>query len=321
MNSHSVVSQRASRSLSFLPARSVFVIALVILTSVATFASTPQGSFEKTFQVSGPVDLEVLTRSGDITVRTGPSGSVFIRGKIYVGDHWLFGQRKSDVSEIEQHPPLRQEGNSIHIDYVNVRDISVDYEITVPAETKVRTRSGSGDQTIEGTRGNVDLQSGSGDIKLAKLTGEVRLQTGSGNVRARQISGAVRGGAGSGDIEVEETGAGDVDLHTGSGNVIVRGVNGTLRAEAGSGDITAEGTQTGTWEIRTGSGNVHVRLPNNAAFEADITTSSGTIDVGSPIEMTVQGRVQESRKQIRGKVRGGGPTLSVRTGSGDIQIQ
>lgn len=307
--------------MSSLPAKSALAIALVILTSVVTFASTPQGSFEKTFQVSGPVDLEVLTRSGDIIVRNGPSGSVFIRGKIYVGNHWLFGERKGEVSAIEQHPPLRQEGNSIHIDYVNVRDIAVNYEITVPAETTVRTRSGTGDQIIEGTRGNIDLQSGSGDIKLANLTGAVRLQTGSGNVRAREISGPVRGGTGSGDIEVEETGSGEIDLHTGSGNLIVRGMNGTLRAETGSGDIRAEGTQTGNWEIRTGSGNVHVRLPNNAAFDADISTSSGTVDVNSPLEMTVQGRVQESRKQIRGKVRGGGPTLSVRTGSGDIQIQ
>ncbi len=151
MNSHRASHQRLSRILSSLPARSSLLIALVILTSAVSFASTPQGSFEKTFQVSGPVDLEVLTRSGDIIVRNGPSGSVFIRGKIYVGDHWLFGQRKGDVSEIEQHPPLRQEGNSIHIDYVNVRDISVNYEITVPAETTVRTRSGSGDQ-IDGLR-------------------------------------------------------------------------------------------------------------------------------------------------------------------------
>jgi hypothetical protein len=35
----------------------------------------------------------------------------------------------------------------------------------------------------------------------------------------------------------------------------------------------------------------------------------------------VQGRVEETRKHIQGKVRGGGPLLSVRTGSGDIHIQ
>ncbi|MGO9086913.1 MAG: DUF4097 family beta strand repeat-containing protein [Candidatus Sulfotelmatobacter sp.] len=298
-------------------------IALVVLftSTLALASSTPQGTFEKTLQVSGPVDLEVLTHSGDVTVRAGSSGSVLIRGKIFVNDRWLMGKREGDVHEIEQHPPIRQEGNNVRIDYLNVRDISVDYEITVPADTTIRTRSGSGDQIIEGTHGNVDVQTGSGDVKLTNLTGEVRLQTGSGDVRAHQIAGAVKGGAGSGDIEVEETGRGDIDLHTGSGNIEVRGIQGGFHAEAGSGDITAEGTQSGAWEIRTGSGNVRLRLPANAAFDADISTSSGTIEVNSPIEMTVQGRVQEERKSIRGKVRGGGPLVSVRTGSGDIDIQ
>ena len=303
--------------------RSMFTTVLVVFfsTTLVFASSTPQGTFDRTLQVSGPVDLEVLTHSGDITVRAGSTGSVAIHGKIFVGDHWLRGNRQADVQEIEQHPPIRQDGNSIHIDYLDMHDISVDYEITVPADTTVRAHSGSGDQIIEGTRGNVELQTGSGDVKLANLTGEVRLQTGSGDVRAREIAGALRGGAGSGDIEIEETGSGDIDLHTGSGNIAVRGIQGGFRAEAGSGDITAEGTQSGNWEIRTGSGNVHVRLPSNAAFDADLTTSSGTIDVDSPIEMTVQGRVEEVRKSIHGKVRGGGPLLSVRTGSGDIQIQ
>ncbi len=296
-------------------------IAMIAILTTAALGSTPQGTFDKTLQVSGPVDLEVLTHSGDVTVRAGASGSVQIHGKIYVGDHWLRGNRQGDVQQIEQNPPIRQDGNSVHIDYVNAQNISVDYEITVPAETTIRSHSGSGDQTIEGTHGNVDIETGSGDVKLTSLTGEVRLHTGSGDVRAHQIYGPVRGGAGSGDIEIEEAAQGDIDLHTGSGNITVRGIQGAFHGEAGSGDITAEGTQSGSWEIRTGSGNVRVRLPANAAFDADISTSSGTVDVQSPIEMTVQGRVEESRKQIRGKVRGGGQLLSVRTGSGDIEIQ
>jgi hypothetical protein len=298
------------------------ILLVMLLAGAVAFANTPQGTFDRTLQVSGPVDLEVLTHSGDITIRAGSSGSVQIHGKIFVSDRWIAGKREGDVHAIEQNPPIRQEGNSIHIDYLTeMHDISVDYEITVPAETTIRTKSGSGDQIIEGTRGNADVQTGSGDVKISTLTGEVRLQTGSGNVRAHEIAGSVHGSAGSGDIEVEETAQGDVDLRTGSGNINVRGVQGTFRAEAGSGDITAEGTQSGEWEIRTGSGNVRVRLPGNSAFDADIATSSGTVDVDSPVEMTVQGRVNETRKQIRGKVRGGGPLLSVRTGSGDIHIE
>jgi hypothetical protein len=308
-----------------IPARLSFkaiVLAVLLGSTLAAFASTPQGTFDKTLQVSGPVDLEVQTRSGDIIVRSGPSGSVSIHAKIFVSEHWLLGNdRQADVSEIEQHPPLRQDGNSIHIDYVNMRDISVDYEITVPADTTLRAHTGSGNQTIDDIRGNADLQSGSGDMQLSRLTGEIHVQTGSGNVRAREIAGPVRGGAGSGDLEVEETGTGDVELHTGSGNLTVRGIQGAFHGEAGSGDITAEGRQTGTWEIRTGSGNVRVRLPGDAAFDADITTSSGTLNVDAPVTMTVQGRVEETRKRIVGKVRGGGPLLTLHTGSGDIHIE
>jgi len=298
-----------------------FGILLVVLASTLAFASSPQGQFERTLTVTGPVDLEVLTRSGDVTIRAGSSGSVFIRGKIYVGDHWFSGGRDADVHAIEQNPPIHQEGNSIHIERIDAHNISISYEIAVPVDTAIRSRSGSGDQTIEGTHGNVDVQTGSGDVRLTNLTGEIRLQTGSGDVRAREISGPVRGGTGSGDVEIEETASGDLDLHTGSGGIRARGIQGSFRGETGSGDVTAEGTQGGEWEIHTGSGNVHVRLPGNAGFEADISTSSGSVTVDAPIEMTVQGRVEDMRKSVRGKVHGGGPLLRVRTGSGDIHIE
>jgi hypothetical protein len=303
-------------------ARLSFVAALAVLfASTTVLASTPQGTFDRTLQVNGPVDLEVLTHSGDVTVRAGGSGSVQIHGKIFVGDHWLFGDRQADVHEIEQNPPIRQEGNSIHIDYVNARNISVDYEITVPTDTSIRAHSGSGDQIIEGTHGNVEIQTGSGDVKMKNVNGEIQLQTGSGNIRAHEISGAVKAGTGSGDVELEETGQGDVDLRAGSGDISVRGIQGAFHGQSGSGDITVEGTQTSEWEVRTGSGNVHVKLQDNAAFDADISTSSGSVDVEQPIEMTVQGRIEESHKHVQGKVRGGGPLLTVHTGSGDIHIQ
>jgi len=299
------------------------VLALVVLfaSSAALAWNSPQGTFDKTLTVSGPVDLEVLTHSGDVRIRAGSSGSVQIHGKIYVGDRWFGGRREDDVHAIEQNPPIHQDGNNVRIDYVNYRNIAIDYDITVPAQATIRTKSGSGDQTIEGTRGNVEVQTGSGDVRLTNLQGDIRMQTGSGDVRAREVSGSVRGGTGSGDVEIEESGPGDIDLHTGSGNITARGVQGGFHGETGSGEITAEGKQSGTWDARTGSGNVRLHLPANAAFDADISTSSGSIDVGAPIEMTVQGRIGDSHKSIHGKVRGGGPLLRVHTGSGDIHIE
>ena len=298
----------------------VRVLIFVMVSSLAGFASVV-GTFDRSFQVNGPVDLEVLTRSGDITVRTGAAGSVSIHAKIHSGTS-LFGfdTNKAAVQELENNPPIRQNGNSIRIDYVNLHNIAVDYEITVPEDTTVRTHSGSGDQTVEGVHGTVDLESGSGDLRLARLAGDMHFQTGSGNVRGRQVSGPVRAKAGSGDIEMDETGAGDVDIRTGSGNITISGINGGFHAEAGSGDIRGDGMAKNMWSIRTGSGNVNLRLPGDSAFDVDVSSSSGTVTLGHPVTTTIQGRVQESRKSIVGKVRGGGPTVSVHTGSGDIHV-
>jgi DUF4097 and DUF4098 domain-containing protein YvlB len=156
-------------------------------------------------------------------------------------------------------------------------------------------------------------------MQLSRLTGELHFQTGSGNVRGRELSGPARVKAGSGDIEIEEVGAGDVDIRTGSGNITVKGANGGFHAEAGSGDIRGDGTPKSLWSIRTGSGNVDLRVPSDAGFDVDISSNSGTVVVDHPVTTTVQGRVQE-RKSVVGKVRNGGPTISVHTGSGDIRV-
>jgi DUF4097 and DUF4098 domain-containing protein YvlB len=299
--------------------RVVRTLIFILATSLAGFASVI-GTFDRTLQVNGTVDLEVLTRSGDIMVHPGAAGTVVIHAKIHSGGSWFGGDHKAEVQTLQNTPPIRQTGNSIRIDYVNLNNVSVDYDITVPEDTALRAHTGSGDQNIEGVKGNVDLESGSGDLKLARLTGEMRFQTGSGNVRGRELSGPARIKAGSGDIEIEEMGAGDVDIRTGSGNITVNGLNGGFHAEAGSGDIHGKGSPKNMWSVRTGSGNVTLNVPTDAAFDVDISTSSGTVTLGHPVTTTVQGRIQESRKSVVGKVRGGGPVVSVHTGSGDVQV-
>jgi len=307
MNKHSAV-------------RMICAMAVVAVLAMPGFASVA-GTFDRSFQVSGAVDLEVLSRSGDVTVRNGPAGTVTVHGKINIGNSWFSGDRHADVQAIQNNPPIRQNGNSIRIDYVNYNNLSIDYEITVPDETSVRSHTGSGDQSIEGLRGRIELESGSGDLRLSRLTGDMRFSTGSGNVRGHELSGPARAKAGSGDIDIEETGEGDIDIRTGSGNISVKGINGGFHAEAGSGDIHGDGAPKNLWTVRTGSGNVVLRVPQDSAFDVDVSSSSGSVNLGHPVQTTVQGRVQESRKSVVGKVRGGGPTVSVHTGSGDVTVE
>jgi DUF4097 and DUF4098 domain-containing protein YvlB len=297
----------------------LLAVAQALLLATAVASASEQGRFEKKLNVSGAVDLQVFTRSGDVTIHNGPAGTVGIIGHIHVGNRW-FSDKKADVEDIERNPPIQQSGDNIRIDYVNHQNVSIDYEITAPSDTRVRTKSGSGDQTIEGMQAGVDIETGSGDVRLTDLAGDIRIQTGSGNVHAQGAAGPLQARAGSGDITIEERSKGDVHLETGSGNIEARGVDGGLRASTGSGNVRVDGIPANSWSVRTGSGDAEVRLPQEAAFDLDISSSSGSVSVNHPVTTTVQGRIEESRKSIRGKVRGGGPEISVHTGSGDVRV-
>jgi len=222
---------------------------------------------------------------------------------------------------VESNAPIEQNGNSIRIGY-NLPDdvkrhVSISYEITVPVDTTVQARTGSGSVTVEGVRSQVEAQSGSGDIRLRDLGSRVHAQTGSGGIRAQDVAAPFFAHTGSGDVDAALTGSGDVDIQTGSGGVRLRGVKGGLRAHTGSGEISADGNVTGPWQLHTGSGGIRLGVGSSNGFNLDVHTSSGSIHSDLPI--TVQGSL--GRRELKGVVRGGGPTVEVSTGSGDVEIR
>lgn len=296
------------------------VVLLSVFFLLATLSCVAaEGHFDRTLQVSGAVSLDVSTGSGDIVVKTGGSGQVVVHGTIH-SNSWPFGSENA-VHQVESNPPIQQSANSIRIGY-NLPDdvkrhVSINYEITVPADTSLAAHSGSGNIEVAGVRSEVQAQTGSGDIKLRDLGSRLHVQTGSGNIRAEDVAAPLYAQAGSGDIEASLTGSGDVDLHTGSGTIHVRGIKGGLRARTGSGDIESDGNVSGPWELHSGSGNIRLAVGSASGFNLDLHTSSGSIHSDLPI--TVQGSM--SPHELRGTVKGGGPEVAVSTGSGDVEIR
>lgn len=283
----------------------VCVVALgVLLSSSPTVArsATIKGSFERSLKVSGPVDIDVSTGSGDITVRPGEAGTVRVRGKIQAHDNGDDTDAAKRVRYLEQNPPIQQDGNRIRIGRVEdrelARNVSIDYELEVPIETQVTSTTGSGDVSVEGIRGPVNARSGSGDMKFRRVQSDVSLRTGSGDAKLEEISG------------------GRAEVETGSGDVELRDSRCAIRVRTGSGDIRAEGELAGDWTLHAGSGEISVRLPPETSFDLDAHTSSGAIHTSLPI--TVEGSI--GRGELRGRVKGGGARLELRTGSGDISI-
>jgi len=274
-----------------------WIPASALLLAMGTLpALAAEATFERTLSVSGTVTLHVSTGSGSIHISPGSDSQVHIVG--HIRSHGYDGN-EDRVREIAANPPIEQTGSILRIGshLENLHNISIDYEIKAPAKTLLEASSGSGDVTDDGVGVNAHLN------------------TGSGSIHATGLNEGFTVGTGSGDIYAEQIGTGDVKANTGSGSIELRNISGGLRAQTGSGDIKLGGQPKADWKVTTGSGTVEL-WPSGTGFMLDASTGSGTIHTDH--EMQVQGSFE--RHHITGKINGGGSTVRVETGSGDIRI-
>lgn len=273
---------------------------------VITIASQEvEGEFQRSLAVGGQaLLLDVDTGSGRIQISAGEPGVARISGRIrgraggWSGDSPATMENR--VRAIEVDPPVVLDGEVLrvgHLPRAERRRVSISYEIVVPANARVQARTGSGALLVEGVAGVVEAKTGSGRVRIVGIAGDVMAETGSGSVELTAVGG-------------------DADVRTGSGAIRIEGVDGALRARTGSGSIRAESDLGGAWDLDTGSGSIRVDLPDDAAFEIDAHTGSGAVRSDHPV--TVDGETR--RRQLRGSVRGGGPRVALRTGSGSIAI-
>lgn len=303
----------------------VFLFGVLLGASLwAADTQAASGSFNQSFAIDELELLDVSTDSGSVTIRAGAPGRVEISGKIKVHKR-LFGRSEDKAQDLvdrfEANPPVELDNGRLRVGHIPdrayKRNVSISYEIVVPPGTPVKSHSGSGSQDISGIQAPVEAVTGSGSLVLTDIGAAATARTGSGSIRAEGIAGGFEGHAGSGSIRLTQVAPGDVEVTTGSGSSELRGVVGALRARAGSGRIEVSGRQAGPWVLDTGSGSVRIELPEDAAFEIDAESGSGSITIDHPV--TVQGRI--SRRHIRGEVRGGGELLQVNTGSGGIRVE
>jgi len=271
------------------------ILAATALALAAVPALATEQTFERTLTVTGHLDLTVGTGSGNIHITPGSGNQIRIVGR--VKSNW--GASDEKVREIVANPPIEQTGNIVRIGarHENLNHISIDYEIQAPADAYLDAGSGSGNVTVDGVGQNAKLNTGSGNVHATGLRGTMNLGTGSGNVYA------------------EQTGSGDVKAETGSGNIELKNVHGGLKAETGSGDIKIGGAPTAAWKFETGSGSVEMWVAD-APITLDAESGSGSIHTDH--EMLTQG--SNDKHHVTGKLNGGGPTVRVETGSGDIRV-
>lgn len=298
------------------------IAAATLLALVPVVAAAQPHTFEKSLTVGAAPTLEVVSDSGNITVRAGGGSSILVKGTVAVRTGWGAPANAAELArQVAASPPITQAGDAVRIGRITddgVRKaVSVAYDITVPAGTIVDASAGSGAIVVSGVERDVKASAGSGDITVSAIGGPVSLRTGSGSIAATGLAQAAQLSSGSGDIVAALTGQGDVRASTGSGDIQLTGIIGLVRASSGSGNVQVDGKPTGDWKLSAASGDVRVQLPAEQGFTLDASTASGNFEVAGPL--TVQGKVEKRR--IQGTVRGGGPTLHLSTASGDIAVR
>lgn len=261
------------------------ILALSAVITGGLFArGAARGTFDRTLNVGEPAQVQVQTGSGSIRIHNGTGGTVIVHAEIRGGTF----VSESTIRQIEKNPPIEQNGNTIRIGRQGVaglfRNISISYDITVPANSQVEAHTGSGSVRLGGVKGPVVAHTGSGSLEISDCGVDVRAGTGSGGIRLQNVSGRV-------------------NAHTGSGS------------------IKANGDPTADWKLHTGSGSVQVDFPSSAAFEVRAHTGSGGISVEQPVTMHGQFGKNRVEGKVRGggplvEITTGSGSIHIGTGRG-----
>ena len=238
-------------------------------------------------------------------------------------------------------------GGSIHLD---------DIGGGAKAETgggAVEVGSIGGDLSVETGGGNIKINSAKGEIKaetgggslvvLSGLQGAV-LETGGGSIRLEKCNGRVKASTGGGSIDLGDVG-GPVQLESGGGSIRLASAKGRVEAETGGGSIQLDGATSVRAE--TGAGGIVVKLVSSSDTRTDsaLETAAGDITVylANDLPITIRAEIEMANGHkihsdfsdihisserggwpgpqtvtAEGQLNGGGPTLKVRTSSGNI---
>jgi len=276
------------------------------------------------FVINVPRNLELAkleTDGGDLTVNG-------IVGRVEAES----GGGKLRIDDIGGPVTAQTGGDSIEIGTVN-GDLHLETgggRININnAKGKVNASTGGGNiLLISGAQG-ATLEAGGGNIEVRKCGGKLTVSTGGGNIELGDISGPVEIQTGGGSIKLGWA-KGVVRAETGSGRIELMGVS-SARAETGAGGILAKFISAGGGErtdsvLETSAGDIVVYIAPDVAMtiraSIDLANGHKIWSDFNDIRVTSEGGDWPGPKSFtaEGKLNGGGPTLKVRTTTGDIKF-
>jgi putative adhesin len=232
--------------------------ALLALTACGWEVTTKQFTDDATVE-QRVTSVRVANDSGGVTIRTGDQTTV---------------RRTVHHDDARPEATHRVEGDALVLDRCPVRRCWIDYEVTVPAGTRVLGQIDSGNVELDGVA-SVNIKASSGKVTVRKVPGTVTVAAESGSVSVSDVGDAVTVRASSGSVRVDNVRAA-LTVHAESGTIHARGVGGAADVESDSGTVTVQLAEAQNVRAHADSGAVNVTVPR-AAYRLKTTTDSGEV--------------------------------------------
>jgi DUF4097 and DUF4098 domain-containing protein YvlB len=203
--------------------------------------------------------VRVTNDSGNVNIKTGDQTKV---------------HRKIHYNDDKPGSTHRVEGAALIVEACNVRDCSIDYDIVVPAGTKVTSAVDSGNTEITGVA-SANVKASSGGVTVRGVAGAVNVDSDAGSVQVSDIGAAVKVNAQSGRVTLDNVRAA-ASVQADSGTIEARGIGGAVDLRADSGTVNASLTSQQNVRAATDSGNVTVTVPRGA-YRVKTSTDSGNV--------------------------------------------
>jgi len=266
---------------------------------------------EKTFDVSGPVRLDVVLNAGVIEVEPTLEGKVDVEliahdseSQQLVDSARVELRGSGERPEIVVHVPARQRSWGL-ASLLNRQTISC--RIQCPPGSDLKARTKSADVRSRGTLGEADAATASGDVHIGDTLAEISLKSASGDLTAGNVGGRATANTVSGDITVASV-SGPVEANSVSGDIEIGSADAGVKAHSVSGDINIGAVVEGSAAVNCVSGDVEIGVRRGSRVHLDCSTVSG--DARSELELGSD------------EPEGDGPfvDLKARTLSGDITV-
>ncbi|MDX6452325.1 MAG: hypothetical protein QOH16_2374 [Gaiellaceae bacterium] len=261
----------------------------------------------KTFDITGPAQIEVRLASGEIVVDPTLEGQI----EVELTAHDDESQRLVDDARVELNDgqlivdvPNKRGGFSFSLGFTRQ---GISCRIRCPRASTLSVRSKSADVVARGTLGGLNVSTASGDVEATHVEGGVNIKSASGDTRVQEIGGSANVQSASGDIELEIV-RGPVNVNSASGDVTIGEAYDNVNANTVSGDQEHGAVMRGKVAAHSVSGDVTIAVRRGSRVYLDCNTVSG--DSSSELELSSDAPA------------GDGPLVEIKakTVSGDIKI-